>query len=288
MSAEYLALLDRALTRGTPRNGEKPEGTLTIWGDQIRFDLSEGFPLITCRDMNWSWKHIIVPEILWIMSGSTSADEAEKKFGLSLWQRWAEDSRKKIGTPPGELGPVYGHQLRNWNNRTDQLKQVVEMLKRTSETRRGIISLWNIEDVEIDGNKRVNVANCISAVHLSRNNYKLPDGTYEPRLDMSMTHRSADLPAGAPHDWAGWALFQMMVAKEVGLKPGTLVAHIDDGQIYDIQMDAVKELLKREPMEKGTVTIDESPSGTIYDHNIEDFHLNNYLSHSKLKVDVAT
>src|SRR5258706_6559646 len=166
---EYLDLLDRVLTRGTPRHGEKPEGTLTVFGKQIKFNLQDGFPLITCRDMTGNWNKIIVPEILWMISGSTSAKEAEEKFGLKLWNRWAKDSEEKLHTPPGELGPIYGHQLRNWNGRTDQLKQIIEMLKRKNETRRGVISLWNLEDVEIDGVKVVNVANCISQLHLSVN-----------------------------------------------------------------------------------------------------------------------
>ncbi len=287
MSAEYLALLDRVLTKGTPRHGEKPEGTLTVFGEQIKFNFEDGFPLITCRDMSGSWSKIIVPEILWMVSGSTSAKEAEEKFGLRLWNKWAEDSQKKLGTPPGELGPIYGKQLRNWNGRTDQLKEVVEMLKRTPETRRAVISLWNLEDVEIGGIKRVNVANCISMLHLSRMNYKLPNGEYEPRLDMIMTQRSADLAAGSPHDWANWALFQMMVAKEIGIPAGTLTANIEDGQIYDIQRDNVKELLARKPLQKATVSIDNSPSGTIYDHKPEDFHLIDYKSHPKMVMPVA-
>ncbi|SRR5260221_107025 len=284
---EYLDLLDRVLTKGTPRNGEKPEGTLTVFGEQIKFDFSDGFPLITCRDMSGSWNKIIVPEILWMMSGSTNTKDAEEKYGLKLWNKWAEDSERKLGTPPGELGPIYGKQLRNWNGKTDQLKEVVEMLKRTPETRRAVISLWNLEDVEIGGVKKVNIANCISMLHLSRMNYKLPNGKYEPRLDMVMTQRSADLVAGSPHDWANWALFQMMVAKEIGIPAGTLTANIEDGQIYDLQREQVKELLKRKPMQRGTVTIDNSPTGTIYSHKLENFHLNNYQSHPKMKIPVA-
>lgn len=285
---EYLDLLDRVLTKGTPRHGEKPEGTLTVFGEQVKFNFEDGFPLITCRDMTKSWERIITREILWMISGSTSAKEAEEKFGLTLWNRWAEDSAKKIGTPPGELGPIYGKQLRNWNGKTDQLSEVVEMLKRTPETRRAVISLWNLEDVEIGGVKKVNVANCISMIHFSQMNYKLRDGSYEPRLDMVMTHRSSDLPAGAPFDWAGWALLQMIIAKEIGLKPGSLTANIEDGQIYEMQIEKVKELLKRQPMARGTVTIENSVPGDIYNHKPEDFKLVNYQSHPKMIIPVAT
>lgn len=285
---EYLTLLDRVLTKGVPRRGEKPEGTLTVFGDQVKFNFEEGFPLITCRDMRGSWEKIITREPLWILSGSTSAKEAGQKFGLTLWNRWAEDSRKKLGTPEGELGPVYGYQLRHWNGRTDQLKEVIEILKKTPETRRAVISLWNLEDVEIGGVKRVNVANCITMLHFARMKYKIRDGEYEERLDMAMTHRSADLPAGAPHDWAIWGLIQMLVAKELGIPPGTLTAHIEDGQIYEMQIEKVKQLLKRQPLPRATVTIGDSPSGTIYDHRPEDFKLHNYQAHEKMFMPTAT
>ena len=285
---EYLNLLDRVLTKGVPRRGEKPEGTLTVFGEQVQFKFENGFPLITCRDMTGSWEKIITREAPWIISGSTSAKEAEEKFGLTLWKRWAEDSRRKLGTPEGELGPVYGYQLRHWKGHIDQLKETIEMLRRTPETRRAVISLWDLEDVEIGGVKRVNVANCITALHLARINHRTPNGKYEERLDMTMTHRSADLPAGAPHDWAVWGLFQMLVARELGIPPGTLTAHIDDGQIYDMQIEKVKELLKRKPLPRPVVTIEGSPSDiNIYDARPEHFKLLNYQHHERLYIPTA-
>ena len=287
MSTEYLDLLDRVLIKGVPRHGEKPEGTISVFGEQIKFNFQDGFPLITVRDMRVSWENIITKELLWMISGSTSAKEAQENFGLKLWNRWAEDSRIKLGTPEGELGPIYGHQLRNWNNRTDQLTEVIDMLKRTPETRRAVISLWNLEDVEIGGVKKVNVANCTSMLHFACMNYKISDGKYEERLDLAMTHRSADLPAGAPHDWAAWGVLLMLVAKELGVPPGTLTDNIEDGQIYEMQMDHVKELLKRKPLKKATVTIKNS-SGTIYDHKPEDFELHDYIFHPKMLIPTAT
>lgn len=289
MTAEYLNLLDRVLTKGVPRHGEKPEGTLTIFGDQIKFDFADGFPLITARDMTANFEKIIKREAPWIISGSTSAKEAEQKFGLTLWNRWAEDSRKKLGTPEGELGNIYGYQLRHWKGRIDQLKETIEMLRRTPETRRAVISLWDLEDVEIGGVKRVNVANCITALHFARINHRTPSGEYKERLDMTMTHRSADLPAGAPHDWAVWGLFQVLVARELGIPPGTLTAHIDDGQIYDMQIDKVKQLLKRQPLSRPTVAIEGSLTEvTIYNAMPEHFKLQNYQHHEKLYIPVAT
>jgi len=273
---EYLTGLDYILTNGTPRWGEKPDKVISVFGYQMKFDFKDGFPLLTTRDMTGNWKGIIRKELLWIMSGSTSSREAEEKFGLKLWNRWAEESRKKIGTPEGELGPVYGHQLRHWHGQTDQLTEVLDMLKRTPETRRAMITLWDPEDVEIGGVKKVNVANCITNLHFERINYKTQNGSYEPKLDMIMTLRSADLPAGTPIDIAVWGLFQMLFAKELNIPPGTLTVDIHDGQIYEMQIEKVKELLKREPLSRGTVTISDSPSGTIYDHRPEDFVLHNY------------
>jgi len=287
MTAEYLSLLDRVLTNGVPRRGEKPEGTLTIFGDQIKFDFKDGFPLITCRDMTGNWEKIITREALWILSGSTSALEAEQKYGLSLWKRWAEDSRKKLGTPEGELGPVYGYQLRHWNGRIDQLTEVVNMLKETPEKRRAVISLWNLEDVEIGGIKKVNVANCITNIQFARILHQLPNGGYEERLDMAMVHRSADLPAGAPHDWAVWGLIQMLVAQELGIPPGTLTGHINEGQIYDLQTEQVKQLLERKPFQRPTVTIESSPLTRIDEHRPEDFKLHNYQHHERLYIPTA-
>ncbi len=288
MTSEYLSLLDRVLTKGVPRHGEKPEGTLTVFGDQIKFDFEEGFPLLTCRDLSGSWDKIITREAPWILSGSTSATEAEQKYGLTLWNRWAEDSRKKIGTPEGDLGPVYGYQLRHWHGQTDQLTEVIDMLKRSPETRRALISLWDLEDVEIGGIKKVNVANCISAIHFARINHKTSEGIYEERLDMSMTHRSADLAAGAPHDWAVWGLIQMLVARELKIPVGTLTANLDDAQIYDIQIAKVKKLLERQPLPRPTVTIESSPLTKIDEHTPEDFKLHNYVHHEKLFIPVAT
>ncbi len=286
MSAEYHKLLDHVLTEGVPRHGEKPEGTLTIFGYQIKFDLSEGFPLITTRDMTLSWERIIPREALWMISGSTSATEAENQFGLKLWNRWAEDSRKKLGTPEGELGPIYGHQLRRWNGKTDQLSVVVDMLKKVPETRRAVVSLWNIDDVERDGVKVVNVANCTTMLHFSRMKHRTTSGVLEDQLDLATTHRSMDLAAGAPHDWPTWALIQMIVARELGIPPGTLVSTIEDGQIYDIQIEKVKLMLEREPLPKPTVTIEATTEG-MFELQPNQFTLHEYHHHGRIFMPTA-
>lgn len=292
MTVEYLDLLDNTLSKGVPRKGEKPEGTRTIFGAQVRYNFEDGFPLITCRDLSWGWKNIITKEAPWFLSGSTNSDEANQKFGLTLWSRWAEDSRNKLGTPPGELGRIYGHQMRNWNGRTDQLKEVVELLKRTPETRRAVLSLWNIEDVGLGGEKFVNVANCITMLHFARIKYDTcktgagGEPVYEDRLDMAMTHRSADLAAGVPHDWGVWGLIQMGVARELGIPPGSLISTLNDAQVYDIQEEKVRALLKRQPLPRATVTIKDT-AGTIYEAKPDDYELHDYQSHPPMNMPVV-
>lgn len=286
LMTEYLDLLDNVLRFGTPSHGEKPEGSISVTGVDAKYDLRKGFPLLTCRDMSKTFDKYIVPELLWILSGSSNADDLEQKFGCNLWQRWAEDSRKKLGTPKGELGRIYGPQLRNWCGHTDQLKEIVEMLKRTPETRRAKITYWNLDDVEIGGVKKVNIAPCVDSLHFSQRNYREQDGSLKPRLDLVMNHRSADIPAGVPCDVAEYAILLMLVAREVSLEPGTLTNTIDDGQIYDVQIEKVKQLLEKpEVYQRPRVTLTTAPILTNYS-NIEkylsDFQLHDYRHGDKL------
>jgi thymidylate synthase len=272
------------MKHGTPKSGEKPDGTITIFGAMCKYNFSDGFPLITVRDLSGSWEKIHRAELLWFISGSTKATDLEEKFGSKLWNKWAKESEEKIGTPPGELGPIYGHQFRNWNNHLDQLSDLINLLKSVPDTRRGVLTFWNPDEVNPGGVKKVNVANCITQLHFSKINYQVGKGKFEPRLDMTMVQRSADVPAGVPHDLAEYALLQMLVAVEMGLPPGTLTHFIDEAQIYDIQKDAVIELLKRKPLPLPTVTI---KPGTIFNHKAEDFELHNYQHHPYLKIPVA-
>ena len=283
---EYLNLLDNIMCNGTPKSGEKPDGTITLFGAMVKYDLSAGFPLVTTRDLSGSWERIIRAELLWFLSGSTNTKDLEEKFGCKLWNKWAEESRMKIGTPPGELGPIYGRQFRNWNGHLDQLAELIQLLKTVPDTRRGVLTLWNPDDVNPGGIKKVNIANCITQLHFDKIKHKIGDDQYEDRLDMTMVHRSADASAGIPHDVAEFALLQMLIAREVGLPPGTLVNFIDEAQIYDKQKKLVRELLLRKPHQLPTVTI--SPgSGTIFDHSIEDFELHNYEHGEYMKIPVA-
>lgn len=275
---EYLDLIDDILTHGKFRQGQKNVGTIAVVGRQVRYKFKDGFPLITTRDIRPSWEKIIVPELLWIMSGSTNAHDLHK-HGSHLWDKWAKIAEEKLHYQDGELGPVYGYQLRNFGGKTDQLTQVVDMLKRDPQTRRAKISFWNLGDVEKpDGTHIVNVANCINSLHFL---------TIGNELNMILDQRSADVPVGVPHDIAGWAIFQMLIAREVDLQPGELIHNLGDTHIYENQIPAMKELLKRNPKNRPTITISDSPSGTLYDHKVSDFQLNGYDPHSSIKIPVA-
>ncbi len=275
---EYLDLVEDVLTHGKPRQSQKPEKTIAVVGRQVRYKSEDGFPLITSRDLSGSWEKIIVAELLWIMSGSSNARDLHQ-YGSHLWDKWAVAAEQKIGYKNGELGPTYGHQMRHFANQTDQLTQVVDMLKRDPNTRRAKISLWNLGDVEFpDGKHVVDVAPCITSIH-----FLAMDG----RLDAILEQRSADIPVGVPHDVAEWALFQRLVAQEVGLPAGDLVHNLGDAHIYNNQIPAMKELLKRQPLSRPEVTILPSTSGTIYDHKVSDFQLQNYNAHPKMSIPVA-
>ena len=286
---EYLELVDHVLTHGTSRQGPKPESTLTVFGAQVKYDLSKGFPLITSRDLSGSWTAMRA-ELLWIMSGSTNANDLHQ-YGSHLWDRWAKAAQEKLdmGYHNGELGPIYGHQLRNFAGKIDQLTQVEGMLKRDPQTRRAMISFWNLGDVEEpNGRHIVDVAPCIAMLHFARMAYPTADGQTVDKLDLHMIQRSADIPIGVPFDVAEWGgLFLMSIAKEVNLPPGTFTHTLSDAHIYKNQIPAMKELLKRTPNPRPWVTIKDSPTGLIYDHQVSDFELHDYHPHPKMEIPVA-
>lgn len=281
---QYLELVEHILTNGKSRQGQKSEGTLAVFGAQVRYDLSEGFPLITSRDMSKSWK-AITGELLWIMSGSTNTDDLHK-YGTKLWDQWGDASDQKLdmGYPKHELGPSYGYQMRSFAGKVDQLTQVQMMLKRDPQTRRAMISLWNLGDVEEpNGRHVVDVAPCITLLHFATMAYPLENGEFESRLDLHMVERSADVPVGVPFDTAEWGgLFLMLMAGAVGLKPGSFVHTLSDAHIYNNQIPYMKELLKRQPLQKPRVEI-RGLDQPLDSHKPEDFVLLDYFPHPPIK-----
>lgn len=272
---EYLELIDHVLTHGKPRQSQKPEPTIMVDGYHCQYDASKTFPLITTRNMNWNWSNIVIPELLWIMSGSTNVKDLHKYNDSSVWDKWAVAAHDKLGYQDGELGPTYGHQLRSFAGHVDQLTQVIDMLKRDQNTRRAVISYWNLGDVEEpDGTHVVDVACCPFVIGFLQVGGK---------LDMNLVHRSADIMVGVPNDIAGYGALHRLVCKEVDLPPGIINNFLFDAHIYLNQIPAAKELLKRNPLPGPEIIIHDSSTGTIYDHKVADFELVNYQHHPSIK-----
>ena len=275
---EYLDLVEDVLTNGKYRESQKPEKSIDAFFRTVRYNLEDGFPLITTRDMSQAWP-TLVAEKLWIMSGSTNAYDLLNNYGSKLWLKWAKAAEEKLGYKNGELGPTYGYQLRNFAGKTDQLVRVLDMLKKDPRTRKAIISYWNLGDVvNPDCTNVVDVAPCILDLH-----FVVLDG----KLNLGYDQRSADIGVGVPFDTAQHALWLMMFAKELSLPPGELAINFHLPHVYEFQIPAMKELLKRKPYPRPRVTISDSPSGTIFDHRVEDFQLHDYQAHPAMKIPVA-
>lgn len=283
---EYLGLLDKVLTKGVYKKGPQVIGAYTLYGEQIKYDLREGFPLLTVRDLSGKPWRAAVAELLWILSGSTNAHDLHK-YGVKLWDRWATaETSGKLGYTDGEMGPVYGHQLRNFNNKIDQLTRVLNMFKRNVNTRRGVITYWNLDDVEDDeGNEKVFVAPCPTQLNFFHQ---------EGKLGLHMTQRSADACAGIPFDVAEYSLLLMLMARELNLEPWIFIHSMTEIQIYTSQEPAVREMLKRTPRSRPTVTLTENSRGVLFDKGVQHpelldgFILSNYDPHPFIPVPVPT
>ncbi len=277
MSAEhqYLQLIDKVLTKGKEKTDPQGVGNLSIPGYTMQFDLSDGkFPLITVRDMKGSWK-AMVGELLWFISGSTNVADLHKQ-GVKLWDQWAEASEKEMSYPPGELGPIYGKQWREFNGGgkepVDQLTEAMKLLKDNPDSRRIIVSSWNPTDAE-----KVFVApcHCFFQFHHAQN-----------ELSLNLFQRSGDVPVGIPFNIAEYSLLLMMVAKINNMEPKYLSHFIGDAHIYKDQIPYMDDLLNREPKPAPQVEI-QSDATTIYDYRHQDFTLKNYDPHPKVKIPVA-
>ncbi len=319
---EYLDTVEYVLTYGKVKQGAQAVKKIsTFETPKIVYNLEEGFPLITTRDMSKTLK-ALYGELLWIISGSTNVNDLHKS-GIRLWDQWATpETSGKLGFTNGNLGPVYGHELRNYGGSDpdaqiqpygydqlfysrppglltrisqalhlskkegppqikgiNQLDQIIGMLKRSPDTGRALITFWNPGDVEVDGQEKVFIAPCIAMLHFFHQ---------EGELGLHIFQRSADLGVGVPFDTAEMALLLSMVALELKMKPKRLIHTLSDAHIYEDQVPFMKELLKRNPRRKPTISISETPSGTIYDHKLEDFHLENYDPYPPMKIPVAT
>jgi thymidylate synthase len=271
---EYFDLVNYVLAHGVEREDRTGTGTLSVFSYQTKFDLAYGFPLLTTKDMTKSFEHIKA-EMLWMLQGSTNANELAA-MGFGIWKKWADDS--------GELGPVYGHQMRNFNGElehyddlyymggTDQIKWIENELTTNPYSRRMLVSLWNPNQLD---------QMALPPCHWSFELY-----VEGPRLNMKLHQRSCDVFLGVPYNIAEYALLLSMFAKVHGYQPGILIHDMTNVHIYLNHLDQVHEQVTREPYQAPELVISRTPR-SVLDFRMEDFTLKNYSHHEKLTGQVS-
>ncbi len=222
---QYLALLSRVLDEGAAKQDRTGTGTRSVFGHQMRFDLADGFPLVTTKKVH---VRSVVAELLWFLRGETNV-EWLREHGVTIWDEWAD--------PAGELGPVYGYQWRSWptpdGGHVDQLAQVVQQIRADPDSRRHIVSAWNVADIP---------AMALAPCHTMFQFY-----VAQGRLSCQLYQRSADVFLGVPFNIASYALLTSMVAQVTGLTPGDFVHTLGDAHLYVNHLDQAREQLTRDP-----------------------------------------
>lgn len=272
---QYLDLLQHILDHGVQKGDRTGTGTISVFGYQMRFDLQEGFPLVTTKKVHLK---SIIHELLWLLSGDTNIKYLHDNK-VSIWDEWAD--------PNGDLGPVYGAQWRNWNNEgIDQIKEVIESIKSNPNSRRHIVTAWNPSVLPDEHEKdfSANVATGKAALppcHAFFQFY-VADG----KLSCQLYQRSADVFLGVPFNIASYALLTMMVAQVCGLQPGEFVHTFGDVHIYNNLIEQVKTQLSREPRPLPTMKINPEIKD-IFTFKYEDFTLENYDPYPAIKGEVS-
>ncbi|MEV6298853.1 thymidylate synthase [Actinoplanes sp. NPDC051861] len=262
VDTQYEDLLRRVLSSGTPKSDRTGTGTRSLFGERLRYDLSQGFPLITTKRVHF--KSLAV-ELLWFLRGDTNVSWLREQ-GVTIWDEWA--------SPTGELGPVYGHQWRSWptdRGPVDQISEVLETLRRDPDSRRMIVSAWNVSDIP-----DMALAPCHALFQ-----FYVADG----RLSCQLYQRSADLFLGVPFNIASYALLTRLVAAQVGLAPGDFIWVGGDCHIYNNHVEQVTEQIGREAYEFCELEI--APRRSLFEYEYGDFTVVNYRHHPALKAPVA-
>jgi thymidylate synthase len=261
---QYLELLDHVLKNGTRKSDRTGTGTISVFGYQMRFNLEEGFPLMTTKKLHLK---SILHELLWFISGDTNIKYLNDN-GVNIWNEWADKD--------GNLGPVYGYQWRSWpaadGRKIDQLNNVIASIKKSPDSRRHIVSAWNAGEID-----RMALPPC----HILFQYY-----VAEGKLSCQLYQRSCDIFIGIPFNIASYSLLTLMTAQATGLKPGEFIHTLGDAHIYLNHIDQVRLQLTREPFKLPKMTL--NPEVTdITKFRYEDFTLSDYYAHPHIKGDIS-
>jgi len=261
---QYLDLMRHVKDHGVRKSDRTGTGTLSVFGYQMRFDISENFPAVTTKKLHFK---SIIHELLWFLQGATNTRYLRDN-GVTIWDEWADEH--------GELGPVYGSQWRSWHTadgRTiDQISQVIDQIKKYPDSRRLIVSAWNVGEID-----KMALAPCHAFFQ-----FYVADG----RLSCQMYQRSADIFLGVPFNIASYSLLTMMITQVTGLKPGEFVHTLGDAHLYLNHLQQVDTQLARKPLPLPTMQLNPEVK-TIFDFRYEDFELIGYQSHPAIAAPIA-
>jgi thymidylate synthase len=264
---QYLDLLGHILEQGVEKADRTGTGTLSVFGYQMRFDLTQGFPLLTTKRLH---VRSILHELLWFLAGSTNVAYL-REHGVTIWDEWADED--------GELGPIYGKQWRSWptpdGGSIDQISKVVEQIRRNPDSRRHIVSAWNVAEVD-----RMKLPPCHALFQ-----FWVANG----RLSCQLYQRSADVFLGVPFNIASYALLTLMVARVSGLEPAEFIHTLGDAHLYLNHLEQARLQLTREPRPLPRMEIDPAKPEvmSIFDYRYEDFRLEGYDPHPAIKAPIA-
>ena len=261
---QYLDLLNRILTEGTQKGDRTGTGTVSIFGNEMRFNLEDGFPLLTTKKLHLK---SIIYELLWFLKGDTNVHYLQE-HGVRIWNEWADEN--------GELGPVYGHQWRSWpdydGGTIDQIQYVLDQIRNNPDSRRMIVSAWNVAEVN-----KMALPPCHTMFQ-----FYVADG----RLSLQLYQRSADTFLGVPFNIASYALLLLMMAQVTGLKPGDFIHTTGDTHLYLNHLEQARLQLTRTPRPLPTMRLNPDVK-SLFDFQYEDFQLENYDPWPHIKAEVS-
>ncbi len=261
---QYLDLLSHVLENGSEKTDRTGTGTVSVFGYQMKFDMEEGFPALTTKKLHL---RSIIQELLWFLKGDTNLEFLHKR-NVTIWDEWADED--------GDLGPIYGHQWRSWpaadGRQIDQIRQVLENIVKDPDSRRHIVSAWNVGELD---KMALPPCHVIFQFYVDRD-----------RLSCQLYQRSADIFLGVPFNIASYSLLLMMVAQVCGLKPGTFVHTLGDAHIYLNHIEQVKLQLTREPRPLPQMKMNPEMK-SLFEFTFEDFELSRYEPHPHIKGEIS-